>query len=471
MPANNQAADDGLVVETFQKINDSLGNKLTKAEAASTYQRQDALGTYARTTGRPVSTYDAGIRATDTDIRAALNTFITNNPGREIVMAPGTYAVTADNGAVTSYNRGIILNTPGTVLDLRGVTLAVKPNSTTNYQLITVSAADCRIIGGRLVGDVGTHTGSTGEWGHGLCITTGADRLLVDGTYITKMWGDGIFVDGGPADVCLRSVVADDNRRQGLSITNAIRPRVEGGAYINTGVTATTEPSAGIDVEPDPDMGHNVTDFYIGGGVIVAGNTGSGLLVNRISGADVTGYADVLAVDNGRDGVQTAESPSGTPGDYFVTIRATARGNTRNGVTNGAVGTRFISTSAVGNERGYDLERPAVLSSPTAERNRFNGFYVAADAPGCILAGPISNANGTTQAGTYPDVDVWATDVTITGGSVSAPASGNRCSYGYVIRPGATGARVIGSDARGGYTDGKYLDLTSSAVAQPVPGA
>ena len=432
-------------------------------------QTQGALDSvYARTKGRPISAYDYGVRPDVADITKPLNDLIAANPGATITLAPGSYAASADNGGVTSYDRGIKLNRPDVTLDLRGATINVIPNGAGNYQLITATAPDCRILGGRLVGDVTKHKATDGEWGHGIVATTGGDRLLVDGTFVTQMWGDGIFLDGAAADVCLRSVIADGNRRQGCSITNNVRPRIEGGAYINTGVYGFTAPGAGIDIEPDPNMGHKVIDFVLVK-TLVAGNTGPGLQVCAVTGATTTGSADVRSSSNKGHGVLT--DTMGVPDLYSVTIQADSRGNGGSGFVSNVSGTRFKACLSTANaERGWVINANVVLMTPLAESNGMSGYYIDAGASGSLITGLAAASNCRSANDTYPDVDIWAPNVTISNGVSVAPSTGSRASYGWVVRPGAKGARLSGCDASGSYTQGKYLSLAGDTYASPTPG-
>jgi hypothetical protein len=119
-------------------------------------------------------------------------------------------------------------------------------NSLENYAMVQVSAPDCVIEGGKWIGDVETHIGVTGEWGHCIDIRNRGNRTVVRNTYVSNAWGDGVFISGHPADVSIENVIADGNRRQGLSINDAFRPRVIGGIYKNSGSISYIAPAARI---------------------------------------------------------------------------------------------------------------------------------------------------------------------------------------------------------------------------------
>jgi hypothetical protein len=129
------------------------------------------------------------------------------------------------------------------------------PNDAEHYAIVDISNAhDIVIAGGgaRLTGERHEHRGSAGEWGHGLNIV-GSDNVHVSDLVIEDCWGDGVYVGataarGCSADVTLERIVANNNRRQGLSIVSARRLRCRDSRFLDTG---GTNPQAGIDIEPN----------------------------------------------------------------------------------------------------------------------------------------------------------------------------------------------------------------------------
>ena len=101
------------------------------------------------------------------------------------------------------------------------------------------------------MGDVRDDVGGDGEWGHGIAVVAGADRLTLLDVTISNCWGDGIHVSGGVVQTVIEDCVSDSNRRQGLSIVDAVRPLIRGGRYSATGRFGHTSPAAGIDIEPN----------------------------------------------------------------------------------------------------------------------------------------------------------------------------------------------------------------------------
>lgn len=134
-----------------------------------------------------------------------------------------------------------------------------------------------------------------GEQRHGVFITSSNDVAIYDLRSIDT-GGDGFYIGTAGSNVpservMLKNCVADNNRRQGLSITCAKDVWIEGGVYKNTTGTA---PQAGIDVEPDNnDVIWNVNIVN----VKTSGNMGSGIIVvPKGSGASANSYFSVNIV-------------------------------------------------------------------------------------------------------------------------------------------------------------------------------
>jgi Pectate lyase superfamily protein len=161
----------------------------------------------------------------------------------------------------------------------RDAVLEALPTSSKKYAVLTISgAANVTVTGGTLEGERDRHQGKTGEGGMGIRIDRDAENITIAGVTARKMWGDGFYVEDAK-DVRFCGVVADGNRRQGLSIIAADRVTVTGSVFKNT---HGTRPSAGIDLEPDADA-DKVTNISIvdskfldnaGSGIQIAGKRG-----------------------------------------------------------------------------------------------------------------------------------------------------------------------------------------------------
>ena len=117
--------------------------------------------------------------------------------------------------------------------------------------------------------------GSGNEFGFGIFMQTAAN-VIVNGAD-ADCWGDGCLVyDGSEIDatrqpslnITFMTIHCDNNRRQGISISNAKGVTISGGLIENTN---GTQPEHAIDVEPDTSLDF-IEGVYISG-AIHAGRT------------------------------------------------------------------------------------------------------------------------------------------------------------------------------------------------------
>jgi hypothetical protein len=168
-----------------------------------------------------------------------------------------------------------------------GATLKAIPNDAEHYSVLHISgASDVTVTGGTLEGDRGKHAGTTGEWGMGIRIDGGAERIAISGVKSRNMWGDGFYVHGAKG-VLFCSVTADHNRRQGLSIIEVDGLIVTDSIFKST---RGTRPSSGIDLEPDT-SDQAITNVLIQNSQFLD-NVGAGLLIDGgkgpISNVEIT---------------------------------------------------------------------------------------------------------------------------------------------------------------------------------------
>jgi hypothetical protein len=119
---------------------------------------------------------------------------------------------------------------------------------------------------------------TSGEQRHGVIIQ-GSDNVFIEGLESSDSGGDGFYIGAGistvepSSNVILKDCIADNNRRQGLSIVSVRHCRVSG-RYTNT---TGTSPQAGIDIEPntttDALVDVRINDVY------TEGNVGQGIKV------------------------------------------------------------------------------------------------------------------------------------------------------------------------------------------------
>lgn len=142
-------------------------------------------------------------------------------------------------------------------------TIILNPHKLTHTEIFSsTNTKNISIIGsGKIVGDVETHLGTTGEWCHGIHFD-GVKNALIEGVTIEKNWGDGISLDSSAEvnsdgdleysceNILIRNVKSFYNRRQGLSIEAASNIEVCYSEFAYTGKINGTSPMAGIDIEP-----------------------------------------------------------------------------------------------------------------------------------------------------------------------------------------------------------------------------
>jgi len=206
--------------------------------------------------------------------------------GGTVLVPTGTYLVDA--------NESVRLKSDMTFRMDPAAVLKAIPNDQQYYVILLLKdVSHVNVVGGSLVGERSEHLGAGGEWGFGLR-TSGASDVAVENVLARDCWGDGFYVGVSSSSVKLCAVTADNNRRQGLSITSADGVLVRNSVFKNTN---GTPPESGIDIEPN--QGETVNDVQILGsrfldnashgillwggatssttaGVVVDGNTFSG---------------------------------------------------------------------------------------------------------------------------------------------------------------------------------------------------
>ena len=204
-----------------------------------------------------------------TDCTDTLDSIFNVFKGYNIIIDEGIYNISTKNlpreDIPTQYSI-FILNSNTNVI-LNG-TIKLLPNDLTNYQIFRLYNIDNVIISGNgsIIGDVETHTGTTGEWGHGISISS-SKHVTIRDISISKCWGDGITVasyseDNLSKDITIDNIVSTYNRRLGVSLISGdgikfINSTTEGNGTING-----TAPKMGLDIEPNPNetLNHVLVD-------------------------------------------------------------------------------------------------------------------------------------------------------------------------------------------------------------------
>ena len=228
------------------------------------------------------------------------------------------------NYPASKFGGGIKLRTNSTLSFINQATLKMEPTAADSYTFIScVNISNVSIYAPKIMGDVGEHLNIVGEDGYGIYIVDCENINVYEG-YISKCWGDGYYVGSdskGTKGGGLFNCIADDNRRQGLSIVSWEEGLVNGGAYINTGKTLFKAPGYGIDIEPNA-KGTDIINVTLtnvttrnnkkGGLQLVPGFLTDEKYINPSYNVKITNYT---SVDDGTSGaIRFANPPLETKG-------------------------------------------------------------------------------------------------------------------------------------------------------------
>ena len=141
----------------------------------------------------------------------------------------GAYMIDAVNMGIKPNNNQQMILAPGAVL--RAI-----PNGEQKSAVVYIHGVNnVSISGGAIQGEKSNHTGSDGEWGHGVSIKA-STRVTVNNVEIFDCWGDCIctgydelYDDGGNAydgnqceNISILNCKLHDARRQGISVCSGI---------------------------------------------------------------------------------------------------------------------------------------------------------------------------------------------------------------------------------------------------------
>lgn len=170
--------------------------------------------------------------------------------GGTVTVGKGIYLIDAVVGIEIKSNTNLFL--------AKDSYLRALPNQSGSYSIVRITKAnDVAIVGGNFVGERAEHQGSFGEWGMGVSIR-GAQNVIIKEVSSESNWGDGFYISNGSKRISFCSVIADNNRRQGMSIISGEDITVINSVFKNTN---GTKPEAGIDIEPN--QGDSVRGVHI----------------------------------------------------------------------------------------------------------------------------------------------------------------------------------------------------------------
>lgn len=309
--------------------------------------------------------------------------------GGVVKIPDGIYMI---NAIAQSRRNGLCLGSNMVMSLSPGAVLKAFPNAAATYNIIAVSAVhDVAILGGTIAGDRSSHQGTDGEWGMGVTISN-AKNVVVEGVTAKECWGDGFYVTNTSSNITFCNIVADHNRRQGLSVVSVDGMVVKNSTFTNTIGTA---PEFGIDVEPN--KGQTVTNLQIidclvsnnnGGGIaggppekwinsafftksrishnVITGNRGYGIAISACSGDTIdyntiratTGYGLLLRSRALR----------------MIIINNLVTGSTKDGIyLEDCEGTLVNGNTVTGNSGYGILARPGCGAIITSNINHGNG--------------------------------------------------------------------------------------------------
>jgi polygalacturonase len=204
-------------------------------------------------------------------IQAAINACVS---GGTVFVPDGTYMIQQkfygsgnnNNGNGRWLEGGVELKSNMTFKMSSGAVLKEITNNSGAYAIINIrQAQNVNVIGGTVQGDRATHYNNDGwdsandyggQDGNGISIEF-SQNIYIEGVRAIDCWGDGFMMGGdyggvwgfvANKNITFDSVVADNNRRQGLSIIAGETVAVKNSVFKNTHGHA---PQAGIDIEPN----------------------------------------------------------------------------------------------------------------------------------------------------------------------------------------------------------------------------
>jgi len=251
----------------------SVADPSKRASAAVTVQAVQQSGCApAPTSSSVVSVKTYGAKGDGrTDDTAAIQTAIeaVAGTGGTLLVPDGTYMI----NAILNNGQGLQLRSNMSFRMSSGAVLKAIPNASGGYSVLFLPrVTNVNIIGGTIEGERSAHTGTSGESGMGIFVAS-SQNVYIEGVTAKECWGDGFYVGGaaGSTNITLCNVVADHNRRQGLSVVYADGVVVRNSTFKNT---QGTLPEAGIDIEPN--AGETVANMQILG-CTFTNNSGGGI--------------------------------------------------------------------------------------------------------------------------------------------------------------------------------------------------
>ena len=281
-------------------------------------------------------------------IQAAINQV--GGSGGTVLIPDGTYMI---NAAST----GLFPKSNMTIKMTSAAILRAMPTDSGKYSVLRIeNVSNVNVIGGKLQGERTQHQGTTGEYGYGVLVI-GATNVVIQDITATDMWGDGFNIANASKNTKVCSVVADNNRRQGISIVSANGAVVQDSIFKNSNGVL---PQSGIQIEPNAnDVVSNVQILNSqalnnkGWGIkLTAPASGSSINTVTLNGNTVTGNG----IGTNADGIAIARTSGHRISNNIVKLNRQAgisliSGSLSNIVTGNTVtdnGASGVSDSSLG---------------------------------------------------------------------------------------------------------------------------
>jgi hypothetical protein len=195
-----------------------------------------------------LSAFTSVIVPTGGDDTTLINQAIQNAAGGKSkrVILSGEFKVSAPS----SYQPVINMLSNVLLEFLPGSKLLLQPNNFDGYQILSCqNISNFKILNPYIVGDRDTHSGTTGEFGHGL-VLWGCKDFEVRNAYAEKCWGDGVSIDNygtNPTESgYIDRIRTYKCRRNGTTIASARNIQID---YLEGKQIDGTSPKAALDIE------------------------------------------------------------------------------------------------------------------------------------------------------------------------------------------------------------------------------
>jgi len=330
-----------------------------------------------------VKTYGAkgdGITDDTAAIQAAIE--VVAGTGGTLLVPDGTYMI----NAIYDSGKGLQLRSHMTFRMSPGAVLKAFPNASGGYSVLFLPrVTNVNIIGGTIEGERSAHTGTSGESGMGIFVAS-SQNVYIEGVTAKECWGDGFYIGGsaGSTNITLCNVVADHNRRQGLSVVYADGVVVRNSTFKNT---QGTLPEAGIDIEPN--AGETVANMQILG-CTFTNNSGGGIQNGLALGDRGIAFVKNVLIDGNVMVGNGFNAANGHPGGGGVEISNTAGHRVTNNV---------MRDNKNWGLRMRDEADSTTVTGNTISGTQGDGIYLDPTITGYIITG--NTITGSTRYGIY----------------------------------------------------------------------